>query len=69
MLNMNQRSLMMARKTAQAGFDAAVTIAARTPDLMTPGFDRSGAKAREAERMVQEKIWAAYEGVRDAQLV
>ena len=68
MPNLNQRSMTMALRTAEAGFDAAVTIAARTPDLMTSAFDQSGEKAREAELMIQEKFCAAYEGVWDVSL-
>jgi hypothetical protein len=68
MNDLAKRSIRLARKTAQAGFDAAVTIAARTPGLVTPGLDLSGEKAREARLMVHEKISAAYEGAWAAQM-
>ena len=60
--------MKLARKTAQAGIDAAVTIAARAPGLATAGFDPDGEKSREARLMVQEKMVAAYEGVWAAQM-
>jgi hypothetical protein len=68
MNRLTRRSLNLARHTAQAGIDAAVTIAARTPGLVAPGWDSSGANAREARLMVQEKLSAAYEGAWAAQL-
>ncbi len=68
MTDLAERSMRLARKTAQAGLDAAVTIAARTPGLIAPGLDLSGEKAREAQLMVQEKINAAYEGAWAAQM-
>ncbi|MGO4872362.1 MAG: hypothetical protein ACLPGW_17430 [Roseiarcus sp.] len=58
----------MAKATARAGSDAAVTIAARTRGLLIPGFDLSGEKAREAQRMVHEKLSAAVEGAFAAQI-
>jgi len=63
-----RRSLAFANSSLQAGADAAVTVAARMPGLLTQGFDPTGAKLREGQRMVQEKISAAYEGVLGAQL-
>jgi len=68
MNRLTRRSLTLARHTAQAGIDAAATIAARTPGLVNPGFDLSGKHAREARLMVQEKLAAAYEGAWAAQL-
>ena len=59
--------MKLAGKTAQAGLDAAVTIAARTPGLVAPGLDLSGNDAREARLMVQEKFAAVYEGALGAQ--
>ena len=63
-----RRSLALANSSLQAGADAAVTVAARMPGLLTQGFDPTGAKLREGQRMVQEKISAACEGVVAAQL-
>jgi hypothetical protein len=68
MNRLTRRSLNLARRTAQSGIDSALTIAARTPGLMTPGLDFSGEKAREARLMVQEKLAAAYEGAWAAQV-
>jgi hypothetical protein len=61
-----KRSLAIAKANAQAGVDAALTIAARTQSLLAPG---AGApeKAREARLMVQEKVDAAVEGAFAAQ--
>ena len=56
------RSLEIASDNAQAGVDAATTICARLTGLMSPGGSRS-VKAREAHRMVEEKLAAAVEGV------
>jgi len=39
MNRLTRRSLNLARDTAQSGIDAALTIAARTPGLVAPGFD------------------------------
>ncbi|MGD0642092.1 MAG: hypothetical protein ABSC22_15195 [Roseiarcus sp.] len=58
----------MAKAAARAGADAAVTIAARTHGLLIPGFDSSGDKAREAQRMVHEKLAATIEGFVAAQI-
>jgi|SRR5271170_1198473 len=68
METLSQRSVKFARRTAQAGLDAAVTIAARAPALAMPEFDFTGENAREARLMVQEKIAAVCEGVFDAQM-
>jgi hypothetical protein len=54
----------MAKQSAQSGLDAAVTIAARAPGLLHPSHDN----AREAARMVEEKIAAACEGAIGASL-
>ncbi|MGO9769727.1 MAG: hypothetical protein ACLPSW_09275 [Roseiarcus sp.] len=62
------RSLRLAASSACAGADAAVTIAARTRGLLTPSLDGSGAQAREARRMVEEKVAAACEGALAAQV-
>ncbi len=61
-----KRSLAIAKANAQAGADAALTIAARTQNLLAPG-GRQSDKAREARLMVQEKIDAAVEGAFAAQ--
>lgn len=68
MSDLSDRSANFARKTAQAGLDATVTIAARTPGLMAAGFDLTGRGAEELRLMVQEKIDAAHEGALAAQL-
>ena len=68
MNRLTKRSVTFARKSAQSGLDAAVTIAARTPGLATIGFDPSGNSAREASLMVREKVSAAYEGALAAQM-
>ncbi len=62
------RSVNFARQTAQAGLDATVTIAARTPGLMAAGFDPTGQGAQEIGMMLQEKIVAAHEGALAAQM-
>ena len=49
----------------QTGVDAALTIAARTHDMLS--FGAPAEKAREAQLMVQEKVDAAIEGVLAAQ--
>jgi hypothetical protein len=63
---LSTRSLAIAKANAQAGVDAALTIAARTQSLFTPGSGGSE-KAREALLMVQEKVDAAVEGAFAAQ--
>jgi hypothetical protein len=60
--------MKLARKTAQAGLDSAVTIAARAPGLATAGLDPLGAGAREVGRLVREKATAAFDGALGAQL-
>ena len=57
----------LAVATAQAGLDAAMTIGARMPVLMTAGVDPTGAKAAETARMVGEKFSAAAHGTFAAQ--
>jgi hypothetical protein len=61
-----RRSLAIAKANAQAGADAALTIAARTQTLLSPD-GRPSEKAREARLMVQEKVDAAVEGALAAQ--
>ncbi len=61
-----RRALAIARANAQAGVDAALTIAARTQSLLAPGGGQSE-KAHEAKLMVQEKVDAAVEGALAAQ--
>jgi len=61
-----KRSLAMTKANVQTGVDAAVTIAARTQSLVSPA-GRPTEKAREARRMVQEKLDAAVEGALAAQ--
>jgi hypothetical protein len=63
---LTKRSLAIAKANAQAGADAALTIAARTQNLLAPG-GRQSDKAREARLMVQEKIDATIEGAFAAQ--
>ena len=63
-----KHSITMANSALQAGMDAAVTVAARMPGLMTQGFDPTGAKLRESRRMVEEKLSAVCEGAVAAQL-
>ena len=65
---LSKRSLRMAVSTARAGADAALTIGARTQNLMNPSLEGAGAQAREARRMVEEKIVAACEGAFAAQV-
>jgi hypothetical protein len=62
---LTKRSLAIAKANAQAGVDAALTIAARTQSLLAPG--KQPEKAREARLMVQEKLDAAVEGAFAAQ--
>ena len=64
---LTKRSLAIAKANAQAGADAALTIAARTQRLLAPGGQQSD-KTREARLMVQEKIDAAVEGAFAAQM-
>ena len=64
MSSLSRRASRFAKHSAQSSLDAAVTIAARTPGLIHP----SGDNAREAARMVEEKIVAAYEGAIGASL-
>ena len=61
-----RRSLAIAKANAQAGADAALTIAARTQSLLAPHGGQSD-KAREARLMIQEKIDATIEGAFAAQ--
>ena len=61
-----RRSLAIAKANAQAGADAALTIAVRTQNMLAPG-GRESEKAREARLMVQEKVDAAIEGAFAAQ--
>ena len=61
-----RRSLVIAKANAQAGVDAALTIAARTQGMLAPHGGPSE-KAREAHLMVQEKVDAAVEGAFAAQ--
>jgi hypothetical protein len=60
------RSLAIARANAQAGVDTALTIAARTHDLMALRGGPAGT-VREAHLMVREKFDAAVEGALAAQ--
>lgn len=63
---LTRRSLAIAKTNVQTGADAALTIAARTHNLLSPGGRRSD-KEREARLMVQEKVDAAVEGALAAQ--
>ena len=64
--NFTKRSLAIAKANVQSGVDAALTIAARTQNMMSPA-GRPNEKAREARLMVQEKLDAAVEGALAAQ--
>jgi len=64
MSSLSHRAAKFAKHHAQSGLDAAATIAARTPGLLQPGEEN----AREATRMVAEKVTAAYEGAVGASL-
>jgi hypothetical protein len=57
----------MASSAMQAGADAAATIAARTPTLLMHSLSPSAETAREARRMVEEKVDAFVEGAAAAQ--
>jgi hypothetical protein len=61
-----KRSLAIAKANARASADGALTVAARTQNLLAPGGEHS-AKAREARLMAQEKVDAAIEGAFAAQ--
>jgi hypothetical protein len=67
MSRLTKRTLFMASSAVQAGVDAAVTIAARTPALWSHGFNPTAESVRETQRMVQEKVDAALEGAAAAQ--
>ncbi len=67
MSRLSKRALVMAAATIQAGVDSAVTIAARTSGLLSQGFIPTAESAREAQRMIEEKIDAACEGAAAAQ--
>jgi hypothetical protein len=67
MRRLRKRAIFIAASAAQAGMDAALTIAARTPALLSQGFNPTAESARETRRMVQEKIDAVYEGAAAAQ--
>jgi hypothetical protein len=68
MSRLTKRTAMMAASTMQAGLDSAITIAARTPALLSHGFNPTAESLRETQRMIQEKIEAVYEGAAAAQL-
>jgi hypothetical protein len=61
-----RRSFVIANGNLQTGVDAALTIAARTYELLSPA-GRPAEKSREARLMVQEKVDAAIEGAVAAQ--
>ena len=67
MSRLSKRTMLIAASAMQVGMDAAVTIAARTPALLSQGFNPTAESARESRRMVQEKIDAIYEGAAAAQ--
>ena len=67
MNRLSKRTAAMAASAMQAGLDTAVTIAARTPALLSQGFSPTAEGARETQRMIQEKIDAVYEGAAAAQ--
>jgi hypothetical protein len=59
-------SLAIATANMRSGVDAALTIAARTHNLLHPAGEPIE-KAREAQLMVAEKVDAAFEGAVAAQ--
>jgi hypothetical protein len=59
-------SVAIAKANMRSGLDAALTIAARTHSMLSPTGEPID-KAREAHRMVAEKVDAALEGVAAAQ--
>ncbi len=61
-----KRSLAIATANVRSGVDAALTIAARTQNMMSPAGGPNE-KAREARLMVEEKFDAAVEGAFAAQ--
>jgi hypothetical protein len=61
------RAFAFGVRSAKAGRDAGVTIAARTPKLIAAGFDPHGENGREARVAVSEKIKAAFDGAVAAQ--
>lgn len=67
MTDLTRRSLRWAEDAKQAGVDAAVTIAARTPKIAASVLDPTGDNARETRLMVSEKVDAAVEGATAAQ--
>lgn len=67
MKRLSKRALAMAAATMQAGVDSAATIAARTSGLLSHGFNPTAESAREAQRMIGEKIDAVCEGAAAAQ--
>ncbi|MBV8473828.1 MAG: hypothetical protein JO107_03945 [Hyphomicrobiales bacterium] len=68
MTRLKKRSRRMAAAAMRAGTDAAVTIASRTHKLAGPDVGGTGGQAREARRMVEEKVLAACEGAFAAQM-
>lgn len=67
MRRINRRALSATAANAQVGLDSALTIAARTPLLLAQAFNPTTHGAREAQRMVAEKVEAAAEGAIAAQ--
>jgi len=63
----NRRAAHMAALATRSGFDAAITIAARTPILFAQGFNPTADSTRETHQMVQEKVSAMFEGAMAAQ--
>ena len=59
-------SMAMAKANMQSGIDAAVTIAARTQNMLSPDGQPID-KALEAQLMVAEKVEAAVQGAFAAQ--
>jgi hypothetical protein len=68
MSRLRKRTMLIAASAMQAGIDSAVTIAARTPALLSQGFNPTSESVRESRRMVQEKVDAVYEGAVAAQM-
>jgi hypothetical protein len=68
MSRLSKRALAIAAATMQAGVDSAVTISARTPGLLIQGFNPTAGSVRESQRMIAEKIDAAWEGAAAAQM-
>lgn len=68
MTRLSKRAMAIAAATMQAGVDSVVTIGARAPALLMQGVNPTAASTREAQRMIAEKIDAAWQGAAAAQM-